>query len=114
MGLHVELAVNVLAAAIGIALVVVLIGQWRAVRKVSREMEYLEEQLARALRQIESRDEVEILTGFQTLTKLNDRRTRLRALERIRKLKQHENAFVARQAGKTYDTIVSDLEKAEA
>jgi hypothetical protein len=112
MGLHAEIGVNVLVAAVGIGLLVLLIRRWRAARRASGDVAFLEDQLERAVRQIGSHNAGEILAGFQTLTKLRDTRSRLRALGQIRKLREHENAVVARQAKTIYDTIVSDLERA--
>lgn len=112
MSIYLAVAFDVALVGLGIGLLGVLIRRRRGALKSSRDIQYLEQQLDRALEQINSSDEDDILAGCQTLTIFNDTRSRIKALKRVRALMGNQNALVARQAGMTYSIIMEGLERA--
>lgn len=103
--------VDIALVGLGVMFLILLVRRRRKALASSRNVRFLEQQLDRALEQIESSDEDQILAGFQLLTALNDNRSRLRALGRVRTLMDNENGVIARQAATTYASIVSGLER---
>jgi hypothetical protein len=72
--------------------------------KTHEEIENTLIQLRRALRQVISEEEEEILAGLQTLSVLNDP-LRLKALPRLVELTNSENRRIAKQARATIERI---------
>lgn len=95
---------------IGILLAIGTIKRRRQAISNHENVAWLEDQLQRALRQIYSTNEDDILAGFQTLSMLNDPKSRLKALDRVSELMNDDsNPRIARQAEITYRRIVSSL-----
>lgn len=77
------------------------------VRRKQEALNWVYEQLDRALRMIESKDPDEICVGLQVLSSLNDPVVRTKALGRLAELTHHENRYVAEQANVTLARVSS-------
>lgn len=100
---------NVLLAVLAFCFLVLVLGRWRKTREEVERIRWLEGELERALQQIESTEEDEILAGCQTLAMINDPRVRARALDRIRELMNNANHRIAKQASFTYEKILTSF-----
>ena len=76
----------------------------RQARSKNQDIQWALVQLNRALNQVESHDEDEILLGLQTISALHHP-IRLRSLPRLAELSHSQNFRVARQARDTIDKI---------
>jgi hypothetical protein len=90
-------------------LLIALVRRWVGAAKYGSSIKWIEEQLDRAVGQVNSDDEDEILAGLQTLAMIVDPKIRIRCLDRIRALSVSENPIVAKHASATLDRIVDDL-----
>ena len=103
------IGLEALIGCVAVILLLVMLRKRRDAIRGRKNVMWLQGQMERALRQIVSSDEDEILAGCQTLAILNDRRARLNALLRITELTKHPNPRIAKQAAATYERIVASL-----
>lgn len=97
MGLAFVIATFILLA-LSIYLSVSILRLRRAAKSKYEEVHWIKLQLERALRQLESAEEDQILVGLQTLSVLNDPLIRIRAQHRLAELSKSPNPVVARQS----------------
>jgi len=72
------------------------------------QLRWLREQMARAIRQLESTDKGEVLVGLQTLSMLNDASVRASARSSVVRLSCANDEDIARQATTTLASWKSD------
>jgi biopolymer transport protein ExbB/TolQ len=94
---------------IALWLFVVTVVRLRSAIGKTEKLQWVEGELDRALRQLQSGDEEEILVALQMLTALNEPTARLRALPYIGELRQNTSPRVARQAAVTEERIMASL-----
>lgn len=82
----------------GVCLIWAALRTRRQARENFEKIEWALEQLERALGQIQSEDEDEILAGLQVLATLNDPGVRFKALPRLSELAQSDNPHISRYA----------------
>lgn len=84
----------------GLALVVSGLTFRRAaqVRRRARELEWIEEELGRALEQLGSRDAADVLAGLHKLTAIKDDGAAVLALPKLLELRGSPDSQVAKQA----------------
>ena len=96
---------TVLLICLGVYIVFVTYRVRQAVRKKQEALNWVYEQLDRALKMIESKNPDEICVGLQMISTLNDPVVRLKAMSRLAELRNHENRAVAEQAGVTLEKL---------
>lgn len=94
---------------IALWLFVVTVVRLRSAIGKTEKLQWVEDELERALRQLQSGDEEKILVALQMLTALNEPTARLRALPYIAELIQNPSRRVARQAVVTKERIMASL-----
>ena len=107
------ISVAVLVLVTGVIARYLVRGIIRTHRKAAEAHEQVEavlKQLERALQQIHSHDEDEILAGLQTMSVLNDP-IRLEGLSRLVELAHNANPLIARQATATVEKIRNSATK---
>jgi hypothetical protein len=92
-------AVTLLFLCLGAYIAYVTYRVRQEVRAKQEALNWIYEQLDRALDLIDSKDPDEICVGLQMISTLNDPVVRLKALNRLVELSRHENRCVAEQAG---------------
>jgi hypothetical protein len=94
-----------LLLALSIYLSVSILRLRTAAKAKYEEVHWIKLQLERALRQLESADEDQILVGLQTLSVLNDPSIRIRAQHRLEELSKSPNPVVAKQSQVLIDEL---------
>lgn len=82
--------------------------KYQNLRKKRKEVSEAMRQLERALAQLETGTEDQILAGLQTLSVLNNPALRVKAIGRLTELAQSDNPLIARQAGVTIKRLSAD------
>jgi biopolymer transport protein ExbB/TolQ len=98
----------------GVVSVGVGLAAYRARREAYTNYEKIKwvlEQLERALKQIESDDEDEVIAGLQVIAMLKDPVIRVRALSRLNELTRSDNQNIRHYAGVAYTKLISSSEE---
>jgi len=103
------LILSVLALLVAALLIVMTAVRLRSAMIKHEKLQWVEDELERAIAQLQSGDEEKILVALQMLAALNDVEARLRALPYISALRGSSIVRVARQAGVTEQRVIAGL-----